>query len=48
MRCSREYLGITVKSYIDQLLNQKIVGLTSGVSATIVKILNSSDSIEII
>ena len=36
---NNEYLGVTVKSYIDQLLNRKIVGLTSGVSATIVKIL---------
>jgi len=42
---NNEYLGVTVKSYIDQLLNRKIVGLTSGVSATIVKILDSTDSI---
>ncbi len=41
---NNEYLGITVQSYINQLLNRKIVGLTSGVSATIVKILNSSES----
>ena len=34
-----EYLGVTVQSYIDQLLNQKIIGATSGVSATVVKIL---------
>jgi len=42
---NNEYLGVTVKSYVDQLLNRKIVGLTSGVSATIVKILDSTDSI---
>ena len=42
---NNEYLGVTVKSYIDQLLNQKIVGLTSGVAATIIKILDSTDSI---
>ena len=42
---NNEYLGVTVKSYIDQLLNRKIVGLTSGVSATIVKILDSTDSV---
>ena len=41
---NNEYLGITVESYIDQLLNRKIVGLTSGVSATIVKILSSTNS----
>ena len=41
---NNEYLGITVESYIDQLLNRKIVGLTSGVTAKIVNILNSSDS----
>ena len=41
---NNEYLGITVQSYIDQLLNRKIVGLTSGVTATIVKILSSTDS----
>ena len=41
---NNEYLGITVESYIDQLLNRKIVGLTSGVSATIVKILDSTES----
>ena len=41
---NNEYLGITVQSYIDQLLNRKIVGLTSGVSATIVKIISSSES----
>jgi len=41
---NNEYLGITVESYINQLLNRKIVGLTSGVSATIVKILSSSES----
>ena len=43
-RINNEYLGITVESYINQLLNRKIVGLTSGVSATIVKILSSSES----
>ena len=42
---NNEYLGVTVKSYINQLLNRKIVGLTSGVSATIVKILDSTDSV---
>ena len=31
---NKEYLGITVESYIDQLLDQKIIGATSGVSAT--------------
>jgi hypothetical protein len=41
---NNEYLGITVESYIDQLLNRKIVGLTSGISATIVKILSSTNS----
>ena len=42
---NNEYLGVTVKSYVSQLLNQKIVGLTSGVSATIIKILDSTDSV---
>jgi len=42
---NNEYLGVTVKSYIDQLLNRKIVGLTSGVSATVIKILDSTDSV---
>ena len=41
---NREYLGITVESYIDQLLNQKIIGATSGVSATVVKILPAEQS----
>ena len=41
---NNEYLGVTVESYINQLLNRKIVGLTSGVTAKIVNILNSSDS----
>ena len=44
LELNNEYLGITVESYINQLLNRKIVGLTSGVSATIVKILSSSES----
>ena len=39
---NKEYLGITVESYIDQLLDQKIIGATSGVSATIVKIVKSA------
>ena len=39
-----EYLGVTVQSYIDQLLNQKIIGATSGVSATVVKILPAEQS----
>ena len=39
-----DYLGITVQSYIDQLLNQKIIGATSGVSATVVKILPAEQS----
>ena len=43
---NREYLGITVESYIDQLLDQKIIGATSGVSATIVQIVKSADSID--
>ena len=43
---NREYLGITVESYIDQLLDQKIFGATSGVSATIVQIVKSQDSID--
>ena len=42
---NNEYLGVTVKSYVDQLLNRKIVGLRTGVSATVVKILDSTDSI---
>ena len=41
---NREYLGITVESYIDQLLDQKIIGATSGVSAIIVQIVKSQDS----
>ena len=41
---NNEYLGVTVESYIDQLLGRKIVGLTSGVTAIIQKILKSSDS----
>ena len=41
---NKEYLGITVESYIDQLLDQKIIGLTSGVSGTVVKIIKSADS----
>ena len=43
---NKEYLGITVESYIDQLLDQKIFGATSGVSATIVQIIKSKDSID--
>ena len=43
---NKEYLGITVESYIDQLLNQKIFGSTSGVSGTIVQIVKSADSID--
>ena len=41
---NNEYLGVTVESYIDQLIGRKIVGLTTGVTAVIVKILKSSDS----
>ena len=41
---NNEYLGITVESYIEQLLGRKIVGLTSGVTAVIQKILKSVDS----
>ena len=41
---NNEYLGVTVESYIDQLLNRKIVGLVSGISATIVKVLSSTNS----
>ena len=43
---NREYLGINVESYIDQLLDQKIFGATSGVSGTVVKIVKSADSID--
>ena len=42
---NNEYLGITVQSYIDQLLGQKIIGATSGVSATVVKILPAEESV---
>ena len=41
---NKEYLGITVESYIDQLLDQKIFGATSGVSGTVVQIIKSADS----
>ena len=41
---NNEYLGITVESYIDQLLDRKIVGLSSGVTAVITKVLKSSNS----
>ena len=41
---NNEYLGVTVESYIDQLLGRKIVGLTSGVTAIIQKILKSSNN----
>ena len=41
---NNEYLGVTVESYIDQLIGRKIVGLTSGVTAIIQKILKSADS----
>ena len=43
---NKEYLGITVESYIDQLLNQKIFGATSGVSGTVVQIVKSADSVD--
>ena len=41
---NNEYLGITVESYIDQLIDRKIVGLTSGVTAVITKVLKSTNS----
>ena len=41
---NNEYLGITVESYIDQLLDRKIVGLSSGVTAVITKVLKSRNS----
>ena len=44
VQINNEYLGITVQSYVDQLLNQKIIGATSGVSATVVKILPAEQS----
>jgi len=44
VQINNEYLGITVQSYVDQLLNQKIIGATSGVSATVVKILPANQS----
>ena len=44
IQINNEYLGITVQSYVDQLLNQKIIGATSGVSATVVKILPAEQS----
>ena len=44
VQLNNEYLGVTVESYIDQLIDRKIVGLTSGVTAIIEKILKSSDS----
>ena len=46
VQINNEYLGITVESYINQLLNQKIIGATSGVSATVVKILPAEQSEE--
>jgi len=44
IQINNEYLGITVQSYVDQLLNQKIIGATTGVSATVVKILSAEES----
>jgi len=44
VQINNEYLGITVQSYADQLLNQKIIGATTGVSATVVKILSAEES----
>jgi len=41
---NNEYLGVTVESYIDQLIGRKVVGLRTGVTAVIVKILSSTDS----
>jgi len=38
------YLGIPVDSYIDQILKAKIIGLTSGVTAVVDKVLLSQDS----
>ena len=32
-----------MKEYVDQLLNQKIIGATTGVSATVVKILSAEE-----
>ncbi len=43
---NKEYLGINVESYIDQILDQKIFGSTSGVSGTVVKIVKSTNSID--
>ena len=38
------HLGVPVDYYIDQLLKRKIIGLTSGVTAIIDKVLRSEDS----
>jgi len=38
------HLGVPVDYYIDQLLKRKIIGLTSGVTAIIDKVLKSEDS----
>ena len=38
------HLGVPVESYIDQLVGQKIVGLQSGITAVIDKVLKAEDS----
>ena len=38
------HLGVPVEAYIDQLLDTKIVGLTSGITAVIDQILKAEDS----
>ena len=38
------HLGVPVESYIDQLVGQKIVGLASGITAVIDKVLKAEDS----
>ena len=40
------HLGVPVEAYIDQLVDTKIVGLTSGVTAVIDKVLKAEDSIK--
>ena len=43
VQLNNTYLGIPLDSYIDQILKTKIIGLSSGVTAVVDKVLLSSD-----
>ena len=44
IQIEEEYLGIPVNLYLDQLLNQKVTGETSGVTGTVVNYISDSES----